>query len=72
MGASSCHCGDFVVGLCESGVESVGLGRLQLLSSSSLWLAFFCAVTTMILSVHTTGSPGGGGEGGNVKVDSKT
>ena len=63
MGASRSHCGDLVGDLCGAGVESGGLDRLQILSSSSLWVDFVYAMMIIILSMHTTGSPGGGMEG---------
>ena len=67
MVASSSHCGDLVGGLCGSGVDSEGLDILQLLSSSSLWLTFAYAKMITIMSMHKTGSPGVGREGGECK-----
>ena len=64
MGASRSHCGDLVGDLCGAGVESGGIDRLQILSSSSLWVDFVYAMMIIILSMHTTGSPGGGKKGG--------
>ena len=66
MGASISHCGDLVGGFCGAGVESGGLDSLQLLSTSSLWLAFVYAMMIMIMGMHTAGSPGGR-EGGECK-----
>ena len=63
MGSSSSHCGDLVGGLCVSVVDSGVLDIFHLISSSYLWLAFVYAMIIMILSMHTTGSPVGGGGG---------
>ena len=61
MGASRSHCVDLVGGFCGAVVYSGGLDRLNLLYHSSLLLAFFYAIMIISLSIHATGSPGGGG-----------
>ena len=58
MGSSRSHCGDFVGGFFGAVLESGGLDSLHIFSSYSLCLAFFYAMMIMILSIHTTGSPG--------------
>ena len=67
MVARISHCGDIVGGFCGDKLESGGLESLQLLYYSYIYLAFVYAIMTMILSMHTTGSPGGGREGGDFK-----
>ena len=67
MGEISSHCGDLVVGFCGAGVDSGGLDRLHLLSSSSLCISLVYAMMIMVMIIHTTGSPGEGREGGECK-----
>ena len=62
MGTGSSQCGDIVGGFYGTGVYSGGLEILQILYSYSLWLAFVYEIMIMILSMHTTASPGGGRE----------
>ena len=61
MGQRISHWGDLVGFFCGAGVDSGGLEISHILSSSSLWIQFFYVMTRMILSMHTTGFPGGRG-----------
>ena len=63
MRAISSNCGDLFGYFCDSGEDSGFLDSLQILSCSSFCIAFVCAMMITILSMHTTGSPGGGREG---------
>ena len=67
MGTSRSHCAELLGSFCSSEVDRGGLHSLEIYSSSSLWIAFIYAMMIIIMSIHTTGSPGGGRERGECK-----
>ena len=61
MGERISQCVELVGAFCGAGVEIGGLENLHIFTSSSIWLAFVYAMMIMILIMHTTVLPVGGG-----------